>query len=161
MIKLAFKMQKTKRFLYLNILYFILFLIIFFTLDYLNMAYSQMKIVYGTYLVAINITLNFIMAFLTSLMMNLSSSMVILKGKEAKGSSLGFFSVLFGIMTYGCTTCVIAFFSIIGITLSVIALPLAGLPYKLISLVLIGLGLLIVLRSLKQGSCKIKTYKTK
>jgi len=156
MIKLALEMQKSKKFLFLNGLYFTLFLIIFFTLDYLNMPYSQMITTYGTYLVVINISLNFIMAFLTSLMMNLSSSMMILKGKEGKGSSFGFFSVLFGIMTYGCTTCVIAFFSTIGITLSVLALPFAGLPYKLISLALIFLGLLIVLRSLKHGSCKIK-----
>jgi uncharacterized membrane protein YccF (DUF307 family) len=73
--------------------------------------------------------------------MNLSTAMVELKGKEGKSSNFGFLSVLFGFLTYGCTSCVIAFFASVGIAFSVIILPLAGLPYKLISLLLILIGL--------------------
>jgi hypothetical protein len=51
---------------------------------------------------------------------------------------------------------VIAFFAAIGISFSVIALPLAGFPYKIISLILIIVGLLIVLKQIKSGSCKLK-----
>jgi hypothetical protein len=118
------------------------------------MSYEEMRISFGSYLVITNISLNIIMAILSTFMMHLSTSMVELKGREGKGSSLGFISILFGILTYGCTSCVIAFFASIGIAFSVIALPLAGLPYKFISLCLIGIGIFIMLRQLNKG-CKV------
>ncbi|HHU56175.1 MAG TPA: hypothetical protein GXZ48_05765 [Acholeplasmataceae bacterium] len=156
MLKSAILMQKTKKYFILNTIYISVFLIIFFIIDKLNMSYKEMNDKYGLLLVITNIILNIIMAFATSLMMNLSSSMVALKGKESKGIIFGFISVLFGMLTYGCTPCVITFFATIGISFSVIALPLAGLPYKLISLLLIIIGLFIVIKNLKSG-CKIKT----
>jgi hypothetical protein len=120
------------------------------------MSYADMAIEFGTYLVVINISLNILMALLSTAMMHLSTSMVDLKGREGKGSSLGFISILFGILTYGCTSCVIAFFASIGIAFSVIALPLAGLPYKFISLFIIGLGIFFIIRQLNHGACKVK-----
>jgi hypothetical protein len=156
MLKSAILMQRTKKYFILNTIYISVFLIIFFIIDKLNMSYKEMNDKYGLLLVITNIILNIIMAFATSLMMNLSSSMVALKGKESKGIIFGFISVLFGMLTYGCTPCVITFFATIGISFSVIALPLAGLPYKLISLLLIIIGLFIVIKNLKSG-CKIKT----
>jgi hypothetical protein len=131
-------------------------MLIFFILDSLNASYEEMIITYGLYLVIINITLNIIMSFLSALLMNLSTAMVELKGKEGKSSSLGFFSIMFGILTYGCTSCVIFFFASIGITLSVIALPLFGLPYKLISFVLIILGLYLITREIQKGKCSVE-----
>ena len=110
-----------------------------------------MKNTYGLYLVIINISLNIIMAFLTSLLM--LSSEIMLKG--TKSSSLGFLAIIFGMFTYGCAPCLIAFLANFGIILSVLVLPLAGLPYKLISLVLIIIGSLITFKKLKQG-CKLK-----
>lgn len=156
MLKSAILMQRTKKYFILNTIYISVFLIIFFIIDKLNMSYKEMNDKYGLLLVITNIILNIIMAFATSLMMNLSSSMVALKGKESKGIIFGFISVLFGMLTYGCTPCVITFFATIGISFSVIALPLAGLPYKLISLLLIIIGLFIIIKNLKSG-CKIKT----
>lgn len=155
MIKQAFTLLKTRKYIIQSIIFMLLFLIIYFIVDYLNMSYSQMAIEFGTYLVVMNVIMNILMALLSTLLMSLSTAMVEIKGKESKASNLGFVSVLFGILTYGCTSCVIAFFASVGITLSVIALPLAGLPYKLISLALILVGLWIVLWQIHKGVCKI------
>jgi len=159
MLKAALDLQLTKKYLLQGFLFFSLFMTIFFMLDRLNMPYPIMIQTYGIYLVFLNVFLNITMSLLSALMMNLSTAMVNLKGKEGIGSNLGFFSVLFGIFTYGCTSCVIAFLSIIGITFSVIALPLAGLPYKLISLLLIAVGLFWIIREIQSGKCKIKLKK--
>ncbi len=155
MFELAFSLQKNKKYMIQGFIFLLLFLIIFFVVDSLNMSYSEMIQVYGLYLVIINIVLNIVMSLLSALLMNLSTAMVELKGKEGLSSNLGFFSVLFGILTYGCTSCVIAFFAAIGITFSVFVLPLAGLPYKLVSLLLILLGLFLIRRELMKGACKI------
>lgn len=155
MIKQAFTLLKTRKYIIQSIIFMLLFLIIYFIVDYLNMSYSQMAFEFGTYLVVINVIMNILMALLSTLLMSLSTAMVEIKGKESKASNLGFVSVLFGILTYGCTSCVIAFFASVGITLSVIALPLAGFPYKLISLALILVGLWIVLWQIHKGVCKI------
>lgn|SRR5690554_1216973 len=156
MIKMAFDLLKTPKYIVQGIIFLLTFLFIYFIVDYLNMSYEQMATTYGTYLVVINIITNIVMSILSTLLMNLSTAMVEIKGRESKASNLGFISVLFGILTYGCTGCVIAFFAAIGITFSVIALPLAGFPYKIISLLLIVVGLFIVLRQIHSGVCKVK-----
>lgn len=157
MIRLAFDKLKTKKYIIQTLIFAIVFIVLYIAIDYLNISYSQMIIEYGWYLVIINILLNIVMALLSGMLMSLSSIMVEIKGKEGKGASLGFISILFGMLTYGCTSCVIAFFAGIGIAFSVVALPLAGLPYKLISLTLVLLGLGYILYEIKNGKCKIKT----
>lgn len=138
-----------------GLLFFAFFMVIYTMIDGFNLSYDAMSQEYGSYLVATNILLNIAMAFLSALLLNLSTAMASLKGKDSKGSNLSFVSVLFGILTYGCTPCVIAFFASVGIAFSVIALPLAGLPYKLISLLLIVIGILWTLREIKFGHCKV------
>lgn len=160
MVKYVLNLLKTRKYIIQGILFLITFLFIFFMVDYLNMSYKEMTIRYGTYLVVINILLNIIMSFLSALMMNLSTAMVQVKVGTGKGANLGFFSVLFGILTYGCTSCVIAFLAVIGISFSVTVLPLAGLPYKLISLLLILIGMWWIIREIKNGTCKIKDTKS-
>ena len=156
MLQEAFKLLKTKKFMIQALLFSILFMVMYSLIDSFNMSYSLMSNTYGTYLVVINIALNIIMAGLSALLMNLSSAMVLLKGQDSKGSNMSFVSILFGIFTYGCTPCVIAFFANIGITFSVFVLPLAGLPYKLVSLLLLGIGLWWTAREIDKGVCKVK-----
>lgn len=156
MISEALKLLKTRKLLLQGFAFFAFFMVIYTMIDGFNLSYLAMQQHYGSYLVAVNILLNFTMAFLSALLLNLSTTMVSLKGMESKGSNLSFVSVLFGILTYGCTPCVIAFFASVGIAFSVIALPLAGLPYKLISLVLIVIGILWTIREIKFGQCKVK-----
>jgi len=157
MFNQALHLQKTKKFMLQGFLFFIAFNVIYFVVDFLNMSYAEMQQTYGLFLVITNITLNLVMSSLSALLMNLSTAMVQLKGKEGKAQSFGFFSVLFGILTYGCTSCVIAFFASIGIAFSVAILPLAGLPYKLVSLVLIIIGLFWIRHELEHAACKITT----
>ncbi|NLA78731.1 MAG: hypothetical protein GX845_04190, partial [Erysipelothrix sp.] len=125
MFEQALTLLKTKKYMMWAIFFFLFFIFIYFLLDSFNMPYRQMQSEYGLYLVGINVGLNIVMALLTSFMLSLSTINVALKGSETKGSNFGFLSVLFGVLTYGCTTCVITFFASIGIAFSVIALPLA------------------------------------
>lgn len=147
---------KTKKYILQMIGFFIFFMVIYTMLDGFNMSYAEMRESFGSSLVYTNIGLNIIMALLTALLLNMSTANAALKGgKETKGSNLGFFSVLFGVLTYGCTPCVIAFFGSIGIAFSVVALPLGGLPYKFISLFLIILGLWWSRREIQTSTCPI------
>lgn len=146
----TFKIKQHER-----VLFLVGFLLIYFVIDYLNMPYSQMIEQYSWTLVVFNVVLNVVMASLSTYLMHLNALMIHQKGVELKGSNFSIFSVLFGLLTYGCTPCVIALFANIGITFSVIALPLAGLPYKGLSLLLIGLGIVISHKELKKAGCAI------
>lgn len=156
MFKLGLKRLKSKK--TSLILFFGFFLAINSTIDYLNMPYPQMLSKYGMVLVVANILVNIIMSGLVSLMLTLSIINVELKGSETKSQNFGFISVLFGVMTYGCTSCVIGFFAAIGVSYSVVALPYAGLPYKFISLLIVIAGLFFTRYEMNKP-CKVKIAK--
>lgn len=156
MLELVYQNMKQKKYLLYGILYFIIFLSIYFVLDTLNGGYPKMVEDFGLWLVVLNLVINFIMSAISAYMMILSSAYVQLSGKEGKGSFLTSFAVLFGMLTYGCTTCVITFFAVVGITFGVIALPLAGFPYKIMALVLIILGYVWLRYEIKRGRCKVQ-----
>jgi hypothetical protein len=151
----ALKLQKSPKYLLQGVIFFVLFIVIYTVVDGLNMSYEEMSLTYSPLLVIVNIVINLLMSLGSALLMNLSTAMVVLKGKEGKASTFGSFSVLFGILTYGCTSCVIAFFASVGIAFSVVVLPLAGLPYKLISILLIIIGLIWMYREIEHGICKV------
>jgi len=111
---------------------------------------------YGLYLVVLNIIVNIVMSALSAYMIVISSAFFKQSGKEGKGTTLTGVSILFGIFTYGCTPCLIAFFTTIGISFSVMVLPLAGFPYKLVSLVIVILGYFWLKYEIKHVTCKIK-----
>lgn len=156
MIKIAFEQMKTKKMMIQGVALLMGFTLLYWMIDNLNLSYTEMGLKYGLGLVILNIALNLIMALGSATMLNLSTVMAQLKGRESVGSNLSFVSVLFGILTYGCTPCVIAFFASLGIAFSVVALPYAGLPYKFISLLLIGLGISWTLWEIQNGKCKVK-----
>lgn len=137
------------------LLTFILYLIIFSVLDYLNIGYKQMSIDYGSWLVFINVVLNITMAGLSAYLFYLSSINIKRAKSSYLGSNMSEIAVLFGILTYGCTPCVISFFTALSIPFVTIALPLAGLPYKIVSLLLILLGIYLVRRESNKDSCDI------
>ncbi len=157
MFSLAFSMQKERRYVIQGSIFFVVFLVIYGLLDYLNVGYGKMLETYGLALVVFNIVLNVIMAGLSAMMMNLSTIFFRLNSKEGKGTFMSVFAMLFGMMTYGCTPCVIAFFATVGITFSVAVLPLAGLPYKLVSLLLIAAGFLWLRYEMNHARCRIDT----
>ena len=159
MFQKALQLQKTPKYMIQGFILFILFMVIYTVVDGLNMSYEAMAIEYSELLVGVNISINVLMSLGSAALMNLSTAMVVLKGKEGKASTFGSISVLFGILTYGCTSCVIAFFASIGIAFSVAVLPFAGLPYKLISVLLIVIGLIWMYREIEHGVCKVNLSK--
>ncbi|NLL74929.1 MAG: hypothetical protein GX233_04070 [Erysipelothrix sp.] len=133
-------------------LYFIAYSVIFLVIDHLNMPMRQFIDTYGIGFVIINTILSLTMAVLSAYLISLSHWMFKVHGFNPKGENLSFVAILFGILTYGCTPCVIAFFASIGISFSVMVLPLAGMPYKIISLVLILIGIYWA----NKESCKVR-----
>lgn len=155
MLAYVLEKQKTRKFILINILIFIIFMILYTMVDFMNMSYASMINQFGLYLMILNILLNLIMSLLSALMISFTTAQFTITKKEAKGSSLSFISIIFGMLTYGCTPCVIAFFAAIGISFSVIILPLANLPYKLFSLLLVILGFAWIIHQIKNSKCKI------
>lgn len=155
MLELVLKKQKTKKYIRMNVGFFLFFLVLYTWIDSFNMSYSVMQETYGLGLVIANIALNLLMALLSTAMMGLTAAQFEFSGKQSAGSNLSFASVLLGILTYGCTPCVISFFTAIGISFSVAVLPLAGFPYKLISFGLLIIGITWVVVSIRRTVCTI------
>lgn len=139
------------------IIMFVGYLSIFLVLDYLNMDYKQMNNEYGIWLVIVNVAFNIIMSLLSTYLFYLSSKNISKAKKSYFGKNMSEIAVLFGILTYGCTPCVISFFAALSIPFAVITLPFAGLPYKVVSLLLIIFGILLVNHESKKSACSIKT----
>jgi hypothetical protein len=156
MIQQALPILKSKKLILQGTALFVVFMILYAMIDNLNLPLNQMAQTYGVGLVILNVVTNVVMAVGSAVMLNLSTAMAALKGKESTGSNLSYASILFGILTYGCTPCVIAFFASFGIAFSVMALPLAGYPYKLMSLALIAIGIGWTLWEIEHSACKIK-----
>lgn len=131
--------------------FFSVFIIMYTLLDSFNISYKEMAQTYGFYLVVLNIATNIVMALISAHMLVLSSNQF----KELKSANMSFLSIVFGIFTYGCTTCVITFLASIGISFSVMVLPLAGFPYKMISLAIIIIGYFWTKREINNTVCSI------
>lgn len=159
MIKEVLKLQKDKKLIIQGLLFFIAFLSIFTIVDHLNTSYAIMLDEFGGGILFVHILLNVVMSFLSALMYNLSSGLLKLSSKEGKGSFLTGIAIIFGIVTYGCTPCVVAFLSVVGITLVVTVLPFAGLLYKVIAFGILILGLIILLLEIKYIKCKVNLPK--
>ena len=159
MLNLVLQKQKEKKFIGMNIFFFVFFMAIYTMVDFFNLSYEAMAVQYSIWLVVANIFVNVLMATLSAGMLSFSSAQFDFIGKESKASNVSFISVLFGILTYGCTPCVISFFAAIGISFGVIALPFAGFPYKLMSLALLLAGAAWIIWRLKKTTCAVKAPK--
>ena len=162
MIKYAFLKLKERKYVIQSIIFMIIFTALYFILDYLN--YREATIKPDLLWIIVNSVLNIIMATASTILMSLSTVMVELKSSGESISNLGFLSVIFGIFTYGCTSCVVIFLSAVGISFSPAIFPFIdvwyGILYKLLSLVLIALGLFLVLINIEKGTCKVKLKKS-
>lgn len=161
MINFAFLKLKEKKYIIQGIIFFLVFFALYLILDYLN--YQEATIKPTTTWIVVNIFVNLIMASVSTLLMNLSTIMVEIKATGDRGANLGFISIIFGIFTYGCTGCVVVFLSAIGIAFSPTIFPFIhiwhGFLYKLLSLVLIGIGLTLVIHNIARGKCKVNFKK--
>lgn len=155
MLQMVLQKQKSRKYILLNLAYFLFFMVLYTLLDSFNLSYGTIKDTYGMWLVITNWGVNVLMAVLSALMMGFTSAQFDFSGKQSAGSNASYLSVFVGILTYGCTPCVISFFAAIGISFSVVVLPFAGLPYKFISILFLGIGMWWVVRSIAKTTCKI------
>jgi len=159
MFNIILEKQKEPKNILAMVGFFSLFMVIYTLLDHLNGGYNQIIMDHGFYLVLLNVGLNVIMSLMSALMFTMSAALLKLTGSDGKGSNATLLSLFFGMFTYGCAPCLIAFFAAIGITLSVTILPLAGFPYKLLAFVILILGALYLIHEMKHSKCKIKGRK--
>lgn len=155
MYRLTLKMQKEKKYIIMFIVYMAFFSTVYFMLDYLSGGYKPMIEDHGYYLVIINIILNLLMASSSALMFNLSTAQHSLTKKGERTGYLSFLSVVLGFFTYGCTSCIVTFLGVIGISFSVYLLPLKNLPYKLLGLVILIISIFVQRYLINNTKCKI------
>lgn len=151
----ALQMQKQKKYIISFFVYTAIFSAIYFTLDYLSGGYKPLIKDYGFYLVIINVVLNIFMSFISALMFNLSTAQVSLTKKGEAAGYLSFISVILGFFTYGCTSCMITFLGVIGISFGVYMLPLHNLPYKLLGLLILIASIFLQRYLINNAKCKI------
>lgn len=137
---------------------FILFLGLYTFLDFEgNTNYQIMTDTFGITIVLVHILINILIAILSAVMVGFSIINFNLTKVEPKGSNaIPFFTFIFGLLTFGCTGCVVAFFSAIGIAFSPVILPAGNLLWKLSALLLVISGFIWIMYSIEHPKCKIK-----
>lgn len=140
---------------------FILFFGLYTFLDFEgNTNYIIMTENFGITVVTIHILVNTGIAILSSIMVGFSIINYNLTKVEAKGSStIPLLTFIFGILTFGCTGCVVAFLSAVGIAFSPLVLPAGNLIWKLVALLLVILGFIWIMYSIEHTKCSIKKVK--
>lgn len=145
-----------------NILMFIGMFIFFFGLYVFldfegNENYTLMVKEFGLGIVSIHIIINIFIATLSSLMVGFSIINHRITSVEPKGSNaIPFLTFIFGLLTFGCTGCVVAFLTSVGIAFSPIVLPAGNMLWKVIALLLVIAGFLWITYSINKMKCKIK-----
>lgn len=135
--------------------YFLVYVFMFILIDNLNYSFMKYTQDYGFFMSLFNTGLSLLMAFLSAYLLTQTHEIYKKNNFQSKSENMSYISILFAILTYGCTPCVIAFFASLGISFSVMILPFGGLPYKLFSLALIVFGIYLSQRDLKRTSCSL------
>lgn len=145
-----------------NILYlfgiFIFFLSIYTFLDFEgNTSYNIMVDDFGIMIVSVHIFINVLIAILSSVMVLFSIINYKLTKVDPKGSNaIPLITFIFGLLTFGCTGCVVAFLSAVGIAFTPLVLPSGNLIWKLVALLFVILGFIWIMYSIEHTKCKIK-----
>ena len=114
----------------------------------------------GGGLFAVHMTLNILMATMTSIMVSLSQIKLKLTKSEPRGAtSIPVISFIFALLTFGCAPCVVAFLAAVGIAFTPIVLPMGNLMWKVALFAFIALSMIYILYSIDKGACKIKPEK--
>lgn len=156
MLKMVLKEHKKNKYIVINLIFFLFFLLIYYLLDnsggnsYLVMTDNE-----GLLVTILHIIINLLMSLLSSILITWSIIGQKLNGVEPNGTSVTGISVILGVLTYGCTPCVIAFFAAIGIGFTPIILPFANLPWKIVSLLIISIGFYFITKSINNPKCKV------
>lgn len=158
MLKLVIKEAKSRNNIFSLLIAFLLFFSLYVFLDFEgNTNYKIMNENFGMGIVSLHIFINVLIATLSSVMVVFSIINFKLTKIEPKGSNaIPFFTFIFGLLTFGCTGCVVAFLSAVGIAFSPIILPNGNLLWKLIALLLVLIGFIWIMYSIEHTKCKIK-----
>lgn len=125
-----------------------------------NTNYVVMTENFGIKIVLVHIFINAVIATLSSIMVTFSIINYKLYKNEPVGSNaIPFVTFLFGLLTFGCTGCVVAFFSAVGIAFSPIILPSGNLIWKIVALLLTIIGYIWILYSIEHSKCKVSKQK--
>ncbi len=158
MLPIVWQAQKTKKNLIIWAVLFIAVFTLYVFFDILaNQTLTHMFNTLGLTLFIVHVGVNFVLALLTSTMLSLTQVNLTLTKKEPKGAnSIPVLSFVFGLLTFGCTPCVVAFLAAVGIAFTPLTLGPANLTWKLILLVLISLSFVYILYSIHNTTCKVK-----
>ena len=158
MIPLIIERSKQPKNIIMYILLFLFFLGLYVFLDFEgNTNYKIMTYNFGLSITLIHITINIIIAILSSIMVGFSIINHRLTSVEPKGSNaIPFFTFIFGLLTFGCTGCVVAFFTSVGIAFTPIILPAGNMIWKLLALLFVIIGFSWIMYSIDKMKCKIK-----
>lgn len=158
MLTLIWQEAKTKRNIGLMGLLFLFFLGLYVFLDFEgNTNYNIMTQQFGGGVTAVHITVNVIIATLTAIMVTFSILNYRLTRQEPLGSNaIPVVTFLFGLLTFGCTSCVVAFLAAIGIAFTPLVLPNGNLLWKFAALGIVLLGFVWILYTIHHSKCKIK-----
>jgi hypothetical protein len=136
---------------------FVFFLGLYIFLDFEgNTNYDNMIANFGLGITLLHIGINIVIAVLTAIMVSFSLINFRLTKKEPVGSNaIPFITFLFGVLTFGCTSCVVAFLAAIGIAFTPLVLPNGNLIWKLVALAIVGIGFIWIMYSIQHTKCKI------
>jgi len=123
-----------------------------------NTNYRLMTEAFGLGIVMIHIVINIIIAILSSIMVTFAIINQKLTKIDPKGSNaIPFLTFIFGLLTFGCTGCVVAFFTSVGIAFTPIILPAGNMLWKVLALLFVIIGFAYVMYTIEHTKCKINT----
>jgi len=151
------ELNQTKNWILLPIL-FTFFLGLYIFLDFEgNTNYQVMIENFGIGIVSIHIIINIIIAVLSSIMVTFAIINQRLTKIDPKGSNaIPFLTFIFGLLTFGCTGCVVAFFTSVGIAFTPIILPAGNMLWKVLALLFVIAGFSYVMYTIEHTKCKVK-----
>lgn len=151
------ELRKTKNWILLPIL-FLFFLGLYIFLDFEgNTNYQLMTDKFGVGIVSIHIIINIIIAVLSSIMVTFAIINQRITKVDPKGSNaVPFLTFIFGLLTFGCTGCVVAFFTSVGIAFTPIILPAGNMLWKVLALLFVIAGFIYVMYTIEHTKCKVK-----
>lgn len=158
MLTAVYKKAFEKNNIILLLVLFVVFFGLYVFLDFEgNTNYTEMTSKFGLGITFIHILINLLIAILSSIMVTFSTINYKLTKKEPIGSNaLPFLTFLFGVLTFGCTSCVVAFLAAVGIAFTPAVLPNGNLLWKFAALAIVILGFIWIMYSIKNTKCKVK-----
>ncbi|MCF7926976.1 MAG: hypothetical protein K9L74_05325 [Candidatus Izimaplasma sp.] len=158
MLNVVINKTKDSKYIWLLGGLFIFFFGLYVFLDFEgNGNYSYMAEQFGFGIVSLHIIINIIIALLTSMLVTFSIVNYKLTNTEPTGSNaIPFVTFLFGLLTFGCTSCVVAFLGAVGIAFTPLVLPNGNLLWKFIALVFVIIGFVWILYTINNAKCNIK-----